>query len=134
MDMNFRAVDAGIRNIRKIEIPPECSIVRIRARSSRAARIHQRNYAADEQKKGDDLPVSAFEDMADGTFPPGTSAYEKRGVAVYLPEWKKDSCLQCNQCAFVCPHAAIRPMLISDEEKPQHRPVLILLRLWSRAS
>ena len=69
------------------------------------------------RQEGDDLPVSAFDGMEDGTFPSGTAAYEKRGVAVYLPEWQADKCIQCNQCSFVCPHAAIRPMLLDDVEK-----------------
>jgi pyruvate-ferredoxin/flavodoxin oxidoreductase len=66
--------------------------------------------------KGDDLPVSAFLDREDGTFPAGTTAYEKRGIAVHVPEWQLDNCIQCNQCAYVCPHAVIRPFLIDDEE------------------
>ena len=66
--------------------------------------------------EGDKLPVSAFKDYADGTFPSGTSAYEKRGIAINVPEWQIDSCIQCNQCAFVCPHAAIRPVLMTEEE------------------
>ena len=66
--------------------------------------------------KGDDLPVSAFSGREDGTFPPGATAYEKRGIAVSSPEWQPDECIQCNQCAYVCPHAAIRPFLLTDEE------------------
>ena len=69
------------------------------------------------RQEGDDLPVSAFDGIEDGTFPSGTAAYEKRGVAVYLPEWQPDKCIQCNQCCFVCPHAAIRPMLLDEAEK-----------------
>ena len=69
------------------------------------------------RQEGDDLPVSAFDGIEDGTFPSGTAAYEKRGVAVYLPEWQPDKCIQCNQCSFVCPHAAIRPMLLDEAEK-----------------
>ncbi|MBE6605467.1 MAG: pyruvate:ferredoxin (flavodoxin) oxidoreductase [Ruminococcaceae bacterium] len=65
---------------------------------------------------GDSLPVSAFADMADGTFPQGSSAYEKRGVAVSVPVWHAENCIQCNNCAFVCPHAAIRPFAMSEEE------------------
>ena len=66
--------------------------------------------------KGDDLPVSAFSGREDGTFPSGTSAYEKSGIAVNVPEWQPDECIQCNQCSYVCPHAVIRPFLLTDEE------------------
>lgn len=69
------------------------------------------------QQEGDDLPVSTFVERADGTVPLGTSRYEKRGVAVHLPKWDKTKCIQCNQCSFVCPHSAIRPVLLDDEEK-----------------
>ncbi|TFH38675.1 MAG: pyruvate:ferredoxin (flavodoxin) oxidoreductase, partial [Bacteroidia bacterium] len=66
--------------------------------------------------KGDDLPVSAFAGREDGTFPAGTTAYEKRAIAVWTPEWIAENCIQCNQCSYVCPHAAIRPFLLTDEE------------------
>ncbi len=66
--------------------------------------------------KGDDLPVSAFKGREDGTFPPGTAAYEKRGIAVSVPEWVIENCIQCNQCAYVCPHAAVRPFLLDSDE------------------
>ncbi len=65
---------------------------------------------------GDSLPVSAFKDRADGTFPQGSAAYEKRGVAFFAPIWHPENCIQCNQCAFVCPHAAIRPFAMNEEE------------------
>ena len=65
---------------------------------------------------GDSLPVSAFENMADGTYPQGAAAYEKRGVAVYVPVWHEENCIQCNQCAFVCPHATIRPFAMNADE------------------
>ena len=65
---------------------------------------------------GDSLPVSAFMDHVDGQFEQGASAYEKRGVAVTVPEWNPETCIQCNQCAFVCPHATIRPFALSAEE------------------
>jgi pyruvate-ferredoxin/flavodoxin oxidoreductase len=68
-------------------------------------------------QQGDDLPVSAFTGREDGTFPQGTAAYEKRGIAVNVPEWIPANCIQCNQCAYVCPHAVIRPFLINAEEK-----------------
>ena len=66
--------------------------------------------------KGDDLPVSAFTGREDGTWENGTAAYEKRGIAVNVPEWKIENCIQCNQCAYVCPHAVIRPFLATEEE------------------
>ncbi|MCK5462743.1 MAG: 4Fe-4S dicluster domain-containing protein, partial [Bacteroidales bacterium] len=66
--------------------------------------------------RGDDLPVSAFLGREDGTFPPGTTQYEKRGIATNVPEWQPEECTQCNQCAYVCPHAAIRPFLFDDED------------------
>jgi pyruvate-ferredoxin/flavodoxin oxidoreductase len=66
--------------------------------------------------EGDLLPVSAFAGYEDGTFPAGTSAFEKRGIAVSVPEWQPDTCIQCNQCAYVCPHACIRPFVLSEEE------------------
>jgi pyruvate-ferredoxin/flavodoxin oxidoreductase len=66
---------------------------------------------------GDDLPVSAFMDKADGTLPQGSAAYEKRGIAVNVPEWVSANCIQCNQCAYVCPHAVIRPLLLDDAEQ-----------------
>ncbi len=72
--------------------------------------------------KGDDLPVSAFLDREDGSFPPGTTEYEKRGIAVNVPEWQPENCIQCNQCSYVCPHAAIRPFLFDAadlKKKPE---------------
>ena len=66
------------------------------------------------RQKGDDLPVSAF--APDGVFPFSTARYEKRGVAINVPEWIKENCIQCNQCSFICPHATIRPFLADDEE------------------
>ncbi len=67
--------------------------------------------------KGDDLPVSAFLGREDGTFPAGTTAYEKRGIATHVPRWIPENCIQCNQCSFVCPHACIRPFLFDEKEK-----------------
>lgn len=69
------------------------------------------------RQEGDSLPVSAFIGMEDGTFPPGTAAYEKRGIAIQVPVWQPEGCTQCNQCAFICPHAAIRPELLNEEER-----------------
>jgi pyruvate-ferredoxin/flavodoxin oxidoreductase len=70
-----------------------------------------------QQGQGDDLPVSTFTGMEDGTFPVGTTAYEKRGIGVRVPEWIPKNCIQCNQCSFICPHACIRPFLLTEEEE-----------------
>ncbi len=80
-----------------------------------------------EALKGDDLPVSAFFGREDGTFPQGTAAYEKRGIAVTVPEWQADNCIQCNQCAYVCPHAAIRPFLLDEKEAKNVPEGMVLL-------
>ena len=66
--------------------------------------------------QGDTLPVSVFNGREDGTFPAGTTAYEKRGIAVNVPEWKAENCIQCNQCSYVCPHGCIRPFLLDEKE------------------
>lgn len=79
----------------------------------------QRPMARDE---GDELPVSAFEGMEDGTFPNGTTAFEKRGIASLVPQWQMDNCIQCNQCSFICPHAVIRALLMDDGEMKDAPP------------
>ena len=118
VDMNCRAVDEGIRSIRKVEVPEEWADTEdpkwIYEEIPEFVENVQRPMNS---KEGDDLPVSSFLENADGTFPSGTTQYEKRGVGVYLPEWQPEKCLQCNQCSFVCPHAAIRPMLLTEDEK-----------------
>ena len=67
-------------------------------------------------QEGNTLPVSAFKDYVDGSTPSGTAAYEKRGIAVDIPIWQSETCIQCNRCAYVCPHAAIRPVALTEEE------------------
>jgi pyruvate-ferredoxin/flavodoxin oxidoreductase len=120
--MNYKAVDAGSEGIIKVEIPAEWK--NIKSEGFKAHKGEGRpgfiSSVCDvmNSQKGDDLPVSAFLGREDGTFPAGTTAYEKRGIAVNVPEWVSANCIQCNQCAYVCPHAVIRPFLISaDEEK-----------------
>lgn len=117
VNMNNAAVDAGIGNLVKIDIPaawadaPDEPVIEKDEPDfiTNVLRIMARN-------EGDTLPVSAFKGVEDGTFPPGTAAYEKRGVAAFVPKWIKENCIQCNQCSFVCPHAAIRPVLLTEEE------------------
>ena len=71
------------------------------------------------RQKGDNLPVSVFSGREDGTFPTGTTRYEKRGIALMVPEWDADACIQCNQCSLVCPHGVFRPRLLTKKELEQ---------------
>ena len=122
VEMNEKAIDAGATAYVKIDVPADWADA-----VDTAAEVHEEGPAklvkmVDSIMKpvskmdGDALPVSAFVDHADGTFEQGASAYEKRGVAVMVPEWNADTCAKCNKCAFVCPHATIRPYALSEEE------------------
>ncbi len=117
VNMNYAAVDKG-GEVTKIEIPAEWANIKIEEKAdTRDIPAFIRDVMEPiNRMKGDDLPVSAFSGREDGTFPAGTSAYEKRGIAVFSPEWQPNECIQCNQCSYVCPHAAIRPFLLTDEE------------------
>ncbi|MEI6141608.1 MAG: pyruvate:ferredoxin (flavodoxin) oxidoreductase [Mariniphaga sp.] len=117
VNMNFAAVDAGGNNVQKIEVPAEWAQIVVAAdeNSTRPAFIKNVVDVINAQK-GDDLPVSTFNNIEDGTFYSGTTAFEKRGIAVDVPEWIPENCIQCNQCSYVCPHAAIRPFLIDQTE------------------
>jgi pyruvate-ferredoxin/flavodoxin oxidoreductase len=118
VNMNNAAIDAGANNIVKVEVPAEWSKLPADkpADERNIPEFIKRIVEPVNAQKGDDLPVSAFTGYEDGTYPPGTSAYEKRGIAVNVPEWISDNCIQCNQCAYVCPHAAIRPFLLNEKE------------------
>ncbi|HOS71643.1 MAG TPA: pyruvate:ferredoxin (flavodoxin) oxidoreductase, partial [Bacteroidales bacterium] len=115
--MNYEAVARGSQ-VEKVEIPAEwADIVIKKAEDKRDIPEFIRDFAEPvNMLKGDDLPVSAFVGREDGTFPAGTTAFEKRGIAVNVPEWQAEECIQCNQCSYVCPHAAIRPFLLTEEE------------------
>ena len=119
VNMNYAAVDRG-GEYTKVEIPADWKDITAKFENPNKDRLAPEfvKNIADivNAQAGDILPVSAFKDLADGTIPAGTTAYEKRGVAVNVPEWQADKCIQCNNCAFVCPHAAIRPFLLTDEE------------------
>ena len=119
VNMNYAAVDRG-GEYTKVEIPAEWKEITAKFENPNKDRLAPAfvKEIADvvNAQAGDTLPVSAFNEYVDGTIPAGTSAYEKRGVAVNVPEWQADKCIQCNSCAFVCPHAAIRPFLLTDEE------------------
>ena len=119
VNMNYAAVDRG-GEYTKVEIPADWKDITAKFENPNAARLAPAfvKEIADvvNAQAGDTLPVSVFNEYVDGTIPAGTTAYEKRGVAVNVPEWQADKCIQCNNCAFVCPHAAIRPFLLTDEE------------------
>jgi len=122
VEMNYKAIDAGADALHKVEIPASWATAEDPADTT----VLEGNPATVKMVKeimepvgrmdGDSLPVSAFVDHVDGQFEQGASAYEKRGVAVMVPEWIPENCIQCNQCAFVCPHATIRPFALTADE------------------
>ncbi len=118
INMNYAAVDKGSEGLVEVKIPAEWKSLQVKDADKRGDVPDFVKNVPDvmNRQNGDDLPVSAFIDMADGTFPNGTAAYEKRGIAMNVPEWQADKCIQCNQCAYVCPHAAIRPFLCDEKE------------------
>jgi pyruvate-ferredoxin/flavodoxin oxidoreductase len=117
VNMNFAAVEKG-GEVTKIDVPAEwAQLIPAKQKDERDVPEFIKNVVDPiNMLQGDDLPVSVFVGREDGTFPSGTARYEKRGIAVNVPEWIADNCIQCNQCAYVCPHAAIRPFLIDEEE------------------
>lgn len=120
VNMNFAAVDAGGKegNLVKVEIPAEWKNLpdEMPAHNEERPEFIRKVVDVMNAQKGDELPVSAFLGREDGTFPNGTAKFEKRGIAVFVPEWQVENCIQCNQCAYVCPHAVIRPFLMTEEE------------------
>ncbi|MDR0249069.1 MAG: pyruvate:ferredoxin (flavodoxin) oxidoreductase [Oscillospiraceae bacterium] len=120
---NYKCVDAGIQNVREVAVPAEWKSTegeypRHKAEGGRPELVSFVNdiLTPVNAQLGDHLPVSAFADTADGTFPQGSAAYEKRGIAVDVPRWLPEHCIQCNQCSYVCPHAAIRPFALDEKE------------------
>ena len=120
VNMNYAAVDAGGKEVVKVEIPAEWAQIEDKGFVTPSHADYPEFVRSIVEPinglKGDDLPVSAFNGREDGTWENGTAAYEKRGIAVNVPEWKIANCIQCNQCAYVCPHAAIRPFLATEAE------------------
>lgn len=119
VNMNYAAVDQGIGALHKVEVKDSW-------KDADTTKNFKINGAPEfinnilipmNRQEGNDLPVSTFSNMVDGTFPAGTSRYEKRGIAVKVPHWKSENCIQCNQCSLVCPHAVIRPFLPDEKEK-----------------
>ncbi len=122
VEMNYKAIDAGVDALHKVEVPaswtnpeadaPTADLVGLPQTVKMVRTLLEPIALMD----GDSLPVSAFKDLADGQFELGASAYEKRGTAVLVPEWDAAKCIQCNNCAFVCSHATIRPFMLNEEE------------------
>ncbi len=117
VNMNIAAIDRGA-DVEKVEVPKEWAKLQLKAKvDTRDIPEFIKNVVEPMNRlMGDDLKVSAFKGREDGTFPSGTTQYEKRGIAVNVPEWIPENCIQCNQCSFVCPHACIRPFLLDSEE------------------
>ena len=119
VDMNNRAVDAGMQGIVEVPVPEEWAHATTGGSIARVERPDFVKNVCDvmNRQEGDDLPVSTFTGMEDGTFPSGTSKYERPTAAINVPEWIAENCIECNQCAIVCPHATIRPVLVTEEEE-----------------
>lgn len=125
VQMNFKAIEIGAKAFEQVEVPASWKdavdepkeVVR---RANEPDFVQKILHPVNAQQ-GHKLPVSTFVGSEDGTFPPGLSAFEKRGIAAFVPEWQPENCIQCNQCSFVCPHASIRPFLV-DENELQNAP------------
>ena len=122
VDMNYAAIDRGMEDLKKVEIPADWANAVDNSVADKAEGIGALvEYVNEILKpvnayKGNKLPVSTFMDHVDGTAPNGSAAYEKRGIAVDVPEWNPENCIQCNRCAIVCPHAVIRPVAMTADE------------------
>ncbi len=119
VQMNNAAIDRGIEALVEFSIPaswPQAKDTQVLDKNEQPDFIRNVMIPMNRQE-GDNLPVSAFTGSENGCFPMGTSAYEKRGIAIHTPEWQLEHCIQCNHCSYVCPHAAIRPFLLNEEER-----------------
>ncbi|MBE6011470.1 pyruvate:ferredoxin (flavodoxin) oxidoreductase [Anaeropeptidivorans aminofermentans] len=117
VNMNYAAVEEGINKVKKVEVPASWANATEEEKAEADVPDFIKNIVFPMNAQlGDKLPVSTFVGREDGTFPQGTAAFEKRGIAVDVPEWIMENCIQCNQCAYVCPHATIRPFLATEEE------------------
>ena len=118
VEQNCKAVDMGVTGLHQVEVPASWKTATDKkAKASKNPKFIDEILVPMNRQEGDKLPVSKFLGMEDGHFPSGTSAYEKRGVAISVPKWDPEKCIQCNQCSFVCPHATIRPVLLDEKEK-----------------
>lgn len=117
VSMNNAAVDKGINALIKVNIPASwADAVDEEEKTKEEPEFIKKIQRKMAKNEGDDLSVGVFKGMEDGSYPLGTTAYEKRGIAPFLPEWQIDKCIQCGQCSYICPHATIRPYLLNDEE------------------
>ena len=124
VQMNYDAIDAGAKQVVEIEVPESwksCEDEGLFTPEVKGGKDDVVAFVKNIQSKvnaqeGNTLPVSTFTDYADGSTPSGSAAYEKRGIAVDIPVWQSENCIQCNRCAYVCPHAAIRPVALTEEE------------------
>ena len=124
VQMNYDAIDAGAKQVVEIQVPdswkscPDEGLFTPEVKDGRADVVaFVKNIQSKvNSQEGNNLPVSAFVDYADGSTPSGSAEYEKRGIAVDIPVWKSENCVQCNRCAYVCPHAVIRPVALTEEE------------------
>ncbi|MCR5695234.1 MAG: pyruvate:ferredoxin (flavodoxin) oxidoreductase [Clostridia bacterium] len=122
VEMNYKAIDAGVTAFKKVRVPAAWKKIVPQAAVKNASETTPLEKMVEEvldpvsRMDGDSLPVSAFNDYADGTFCQGASAFEKRGVAVMVPDWNAETCAKCNRCSFVCPHATIRPFALNAKE------------------
>ena len=119
VEMNWKAIDAGCNALVKVNVPEswKTAVDTKPAEEKKTNEWVEKIMVPMNRQEGNKLPVSAFIDAPDGTFPTGTTQYEKRGVAVKVPMWHAENCIQCNQCSFVCPHSTIRPVLLNEAEK-----------------
>ena len=124
VQMNYDAIDAGAKQVKEIQVPESWKDAQDEDLTGAAATGKRQDVVdfvnniqkAVNAQEGNNLPVSAFKDYVDGTTPSGSSAYEKRGIAVDIPIWNPENCIQCNRCSYVCPHAVIRPVALTEEE------------------
>ena len=122
VEMNYKAIDAGVDAVHKVEVPaswknPEADAAPAELKGlPKTVKMVRDLMEPISLMDGDSLPVSAFKENPDGQFELGAAAYEKRGTAVTVPTWNAEKCIQCNQCAFVCSHATIRPFMLSEDE------------------
>ena len=123
VDMNHAAIDRGAKEYHKVNVPEswknavDANVEEKEIKGNPATVKYVKEVLIPANKyKGNELPVSTFVDMANGAVPPGSAAYEKRGIAIDIPEWNPDNCIQCNFCSYVCPHAVIRPVVMTEEE------------------